>query len=86
MAMRQLRTGAGSMKESRHNSMAGRATVYLLTSHPMLLLQGLLAGRQLRGRCRLHEGKPAERAGSCAAGLLQKALIARHAGAVPTLE
>ena len=73
------------MKGSRHSWQAGQLSV-LLTSHPMLLLQGLLAGRQLRSRCRLHEGKPAERAGSCAAGLLQKALIARHAGAMPTLE
>lgn len=52
----------------------------------MLLLHSLLAGRQLRGRCRLHERKPAEWAGSCPAGLLQKALIAGHAGAVLTLE
>jgi hypothetical protein len=52
----------------------------------MLLLQSLLARRELRGRRRLHEGKPAQRAGSCCARLLQKALIAEHAGAVLALE
>ena len=85
MAVRHLR-GRCWFHERKPPQLAGRAAACLLTSHPMLLLQSLFAGRQLRGRCWLHEGKPAERAGSCAAGLLQKALIAGHAGAVLTLE